>query len=93
MPFTRPNFDEGRYMRTILAACVALSAFGFSVATPAKADITIRTPGVEQESPYWRHGYKDWQARRAYREREYQREAWVRDHCVRDWNGEAYCRR
>jgi hypothetical protein len=82
-------------MRTILAGCVALSALAFSAAPPAKADIVVRTPGgaVERESPYWRHDYRDWQARREFRDREYRREAWVRDHCVRDWNGGEYCRR
>lgn len=82
-------------MRTILAGCVALSALGFIAATPAKADVTVRTPGiaVEHDSPYWRHGYNDWRARHEFREHQYEREAWLRDHCVRDWSGSEYCRR
>jgi hypothetical protein len=82
-------------MKTLLAACVAVGALGFAAGTPAKADVVIGTPGVtvEQGSPYWRHDYHDWQARRAFHEREFQRDAWLRDHCVRDWSGAAYCRR
>jgi hypothetical protein len=83
-------------MRTILAACVALSAIGFAVATPASADVTVRTPGVvvENGGPYWRgHHEGEWRERREFREHEYQRDAWLRDHCVRDWNGGEYCRR
>lgn len=78
-------------MRTILAACVALGAMGFALTPSAQADVTIRT----DNGPYWRyhHGDSDWQARREFREREYRREAWVRDHCVRDWTGAEYCRR
>jgi hypothetical protein len=83
-------------MRTILAACVALSAFGFVVATPASADVTVRTPGVvvENGGPYWRgHNDSEWRERRDFREHEFQRDAWLRDHCVRGWNGGEYCRR
>jgi hypothetical protein len=82
-------------MKTFLTACVVVTALGFSAGAPAKADVVVRTPGVavEQGSPYWRHDYHDWQAQREFRDREYQREAWQRDHCVRDWSGAAYCRR
>jgi hypothetical protein len=80
-------------MRTILAACVALSALGFATAGPARADLVVRTPGVAVESePYWRH-QSDWRDRHEFREHEYQRDAWLRDHCVRGWNGGEYCRR
>ena len=82
-------------MRTILAAAIALSAVGFSCAAPAHADSVLRTPGVAVESePYWRsHHDSEWRARREFHEHEYQREAWLRDHCVRDWSGAEYCRR
>ena len=82
-------------MKTFLAVCAAVGAFWLPVGMPARADIVVRTPGVavEQGSPYWRHDYRDWQARRDFREHEYQRESWLRDHCVRDWNGREYCRR
>ena len=83
-------------MRTVLAACVALSALGCAVAAPAQADIVVRTPGVVvDEGSYWRHHHpnSEWQARREFRDREYRREAWLRDHCVRDWTGHEYCRR
>jgi hypothetical protein len=81
-------------MRTILAGCVALSAIGFAVATPARADITVTTPGVVvQNGPYWRSHEGEWRDRRELRGNEYQHDAWLRDHCVRDWNGGEYCRR
>jgi hypothetical protein len=54
-------------MRTILAACVALSALGFATAGPARADVVVRTPGVAVESePYWRH-QSDWRDRHEFR--------------------------
>jgi len=81
-------------MRTILAACVALSAAGFALAAPAHADVTISTPGVTGE-PYWRHHHPEaeWRERHEFREAEHSRAEWLRDHCVRDWNGGEYCRR
>ena len=84
-------------MRTILAACVALSAAGFALVSPAGADITIATPGVTVENgdAYWRHHNpnSNWRARGEFREHQYENEAWLRDHCVRGWNGGEYCRR
>jgi hypothetical protein len=81
-------------MRTILAACVALSAVGFAVASPAQADVAVQTPGVTvQSAPFWRGHDNDWRDRREFRESEYQREPWLRDHCVRDWAGKEFCRR
>ncbi len=71
-------------MRTILAACVALSA----VALPAMAQVTITTG----PTPYWRE-HSDWQGRELFREQQYQKQAWVEDHCVRDWSGHVFCRR
>ncbi len=79
-------------MRGILAAAIALSAMGFAYTAPARADVVVRTPGMTAENPYWR-GNDNWRARREFREHEYQRESWLRDHCVRDWSGAAYCRR
>ena len=54
-----------------------------------------RTPGVTVETPYWRHHHPDenWQARQEFRDRQYSREEWLREHCVRDWSGGEYCRR
>jgi hypothetical protein len=65
---------------------------------PAAADVVIQTPGfsVEQgrDVPYWRQRQEDnWRARRDFREEQYQRQAWQRDHCVRDWGGQEFCRR
>ena len=82
-------------MKTILAAAVALSAVGFAVSPQAQADVVVRTgPGTVVETPYWQgHHDSEWRARREYREHEYQRESWLREHCVRDWSGAEYCRR
>jgi hypothetical protein len=79
-------------MRTIFAAAVAMSAIGFVSSLPVHADIVVKTPGVVVDTPYWR-GHDDWRARREFREHEYQRETWLRSHCVRDWSGAEYCRR
>lgn len=77
-------------MRTILAALVALTALGSGV--PTKADVVVRTDNVPM--PYWRGQHEgDWQSRREFREQQFQRDAWLRDHCVRDWTGVEYCRR
>jgi hypothetical protein len=71
-------------VRTILAACIALSA----VALPAVAQVTVTTG----PTPYWRE-HSDWQSRGEFRGDQYQKEAWSHDHCVRDWQGHEYCRR
>ena len=83
-------------MRKILAALVAAGAMGLVGAMPASADVVIQTPGftVEQQSvPYWRQRQEDqWRARQEFREDQYRREAWVQNHCVRDWQGAEFCR-
>jgi hypothetical protein len=38
-------------------------------------------------------GIDNWQARQEFRDRQYAREEWLREHCVRDWSGGEYCRR
>jgi hypothetical protein len=68
-------------MRTILAACIALSAIGAIAASPARAD-----------DPYWRQ-HSDWQARATFHGDQYQKDAWAHEHCVRDWQGQEFCRR
>ena len=90
-------------MRTVLAACVAFGIAGFAEGLPVRAQVVIQTPpvaappppGVTVETPYWRlhHPDEEWRARQEFRDRQYAREEWLRDHCVRDWSGEAYCRR
>lgn len=76
-------------MQTILAACVALSALGFT-ASQSHAQVIVQTPG----DPYWRtHHDSEWRERRDFREAENNRPEWLRDHCIRDWSGAAYCRR
>jgi len=81
-------------MRKFLIAAVGLGALGLcgSFAPASAQSVVIQAqPAV----PYWqqRHEDSNWRARREFREREYQHEAWLRDHCVRDWSGGEYCRR
>jgi hypothetical protein len=80
-------------MRIALAACVVLGLSGLIGVVPAHAQVVIQTPRVE--TPYWRqhHPDEEWQARREFRDQQYAREEWQRDHCVRDWSGAEYCRR
>jgi hypothetical protein len=82
-------------MRTILAACVALGTAGAVLAPSTHAQVVVQTPGVAvEQGPYWRyhHPEGEWRDRHEFRE-EARREDWLRDHCVRDWNGGEYCRR
>lgn len=84
-------------MRTVLFAALALAA---AVAPGAgHAQVVIQAPPIvgpgpgAYGGPYWRGpGEGDWRHRREIRE-EYRREDWRRDHCVRDFRGEVYCRR
>ena len=89
----RGTFEEIYPMRTLLALCVAVGAAGLSVATPARADVTVAVPGVNIETPYWRgHHSDEWREQREFKESQYNRPDWQRGHCVRDWDGHAYCR-
>ena len=78
-------------MRTLLALCVAVGVASLSVAT--RADVTVAVPGVNIETPYWRgHHNDEWREQRDFKESQYNRPDWQRGHCVRDWDGHAYCR-
>ena len=77
-------------MRTILAACVALSVLGVITTPAATAQVVVQTPSVAV--PYWRE-HSDWQARKEFREQQFERQSWLEEHCVRDWKGNEYCRR
>jgi hypothetical protein len=97
-----PQNLENYAMRTALAACVALEISSLTGVVPVHAQVMVQTPrvappppGVTVETPYWRnhHPESEWQAQREFRDQQYARDEWRRDHCVRDWNGEAYCRR
>ena len=75
-------------MRTLLAACVAVSALAGMASVPAKAEVVVST-----SVPYWRTTHDgDWHARRDWREARNRHEDWLAGHCVRDWHGVAYCR-
>ena len=63
----------------------------------AHAQVVIQAPPIAGPGayggPYWRGpGEGEWRHRREIRE-EYRRQDWRRDHCVRDFRGEVYCRR
>ena len=83
-------------MRKIIAGLVAAAAIGLAGSMPASADVVIQTPGftVEQQNvPYWRQRQEDqWRSRQEFREDQYRHEAWVHNHCVRDWQGAEFCR-
>jgi len=85
-------------MRKVLFAALALAAVPF-VAPAAHAQVVIQAPPFvgpgpgAYGGPYWRGpGQGDWLRRREIRQ-EYRRAEWRRDHCVRDFRGEVYCRR
>ena len=76
-----------------------------SLAPLAQAQIVIQTPRipgvtapVQDRGDYWRHEREgeregEWRRREEYREEEHRREDWQRAHCVRDWQGQEFCRR
>ena len=71
------------------------------VAAPvvAQAQIVIQAPpipgvvGGPPRGPYWRGEGDDWRRRAEFRDEEHRRREWRRDHCVRDYRGEEFCRR
>ena len=81
----------------------ALLTLALITAAPlANAQIVIQpaVPGVERRDPddYWRRRRDndredEWRRREEYREEAHRREDWARSHCVRDWQGQEYCRR
>ena len=84
-------------MRTYLAAALALGlAASVPALTASAADIHIGPNGVSvgpDEHDYWRsEAAREHAWRRREEWREAQREGWRRDHCVRDWRNEIYCR-
>src|SRR5471032_2432260 len=93
----RTTFRKVFLMRTILLACVAFGAAALASAAPVQAQVTIRAPGVAIEAgphPYWRDNRDaEWRERSEFREAEFRRHDWLRDHCVRDWSGHEFCRR
>ncbi len=76
-------------------------ALGLLVAIPAaQAQVIIQAPGFRGEperGDYWRRPREgereaDWRRREEFRE-EARREEWRRDHCVRDYRNQVFCRR
>ena len=84
-------------MHKIVLAALALAIAGPVVApSAAEAQVIIQAPpivGGPGPGPYWRGpGEGDWRRREEIRE-EYRRAEWRREHCVRDFRGEVFCRR
>jgi hypothetical protein len=70
-------------MRNVLVTCLVLGA----------ASVTL-VPTARAADPYWRqHKEVDWQSRTEFKAPEQQRPDWLREHCVRDWDGHELCRR
>ena len=82
-------------MRNFLLACVAVGAVTGAAIAPGQAQVVIHAPGISiGGDPYWqqRHDEARWRRQEEWREAQYQRHEWQRDHCVRDWDGHGYCR-
>jgi len=67
---------------------------GFNRIEPQRQDLR-REPEREE---YWRRRRDNeqeaqWRRREEYRDEEHKREEWQRDHCVRDWRNQEFCRR
>jgi hypothetical protein len=77
----------------VLAGLTAASCVG-AFGSPSHGQITISPPSVVVGDPYWRQHHDDaqWRRQDEWRETQYQRHEWQRDHCVRDWDGHGYCR-
>lgn len=53
---------------------------------------------AEQREEYWRQRREneresEWRRREEFREQEHRKVEWQREHCVRNWQGQEYCRR
>jgi len=70
-------------MRIILLACFAIGAASIGFA-----------PSAQAADPYWQsHHDVQWQSRTEFKEPEHQKTDWLRDHCIRNWDGKEMCRR
>ncbi len=89
-------------MKSALVALALLTA----IPVAANAQIVIQTPNIPgittraepDREDYWRYRREnereaEWQRRSEYRHEEARRETWQRAHCVRDWQGQEFCRR
>ncbi len=90
-------------MKTVLLVMALIS-----VAPLAQAQIVIQTPPIPgvtrplgppgDPDDHWRRRHEgdredEWRRRAEFRHEEHRREQWHRPHCVRNWQGEEYCRR
>ena len=70
-------------MRKILVGCMALGVGTVGLISAAQA-----------ADPYWRsHREVEWQSRSEFKEAEHGKPEWLREHCIRDWDGHELCRR
>jgi hypothetical protein len=82
-------------MRIILLACIAIGAAVAPLIPAAQAQVVVQLPGIAIQSgdPYWRqHQEGEWRRRQEFREAEHRHRGWQREHCVRDWRGNEFCR-
>jgi hypothetical protein len=70
-------------MKKILLGCLIASAAFAGVISSAQA-----------ADPYWRsHHDVEWQDRATFKDPASAKTDWLRDHCIRDWDGHEMCRR
>ena len=70
-------------MKTILLGCLIAGATFAGVITSAQA-----------ADPYWRsHHDVEWQERTTFKDPAFGKPEWLREHCIRDWDGHEMCRR
>jgi len=70
-------------MRHVLVACLVLGTASVGLIPTARA-----------ADPYWQqHHEVQWRGRTEFKAPEQQRPDWLREHCIRDWDGHELCRR
>lgn len=70
-------------MRNVLVACLVLGTASVGLIPTARA----ADPDRQQ------HHEVQWQGRTEFKAPEQQRPDWLREHCIRDWDGHELCRR
>lgn len=66
------------------------------IQTPSVPGARLSGPPASYPDDYWRRGPEggeEWRRRAEFREEEHRREEWQRAHCVRDYQGQEFCRR
>ena len=90
-------------MKSFILALAVVTAIPLA----SQAQIVIQTPNIPgittprrepERDDYWRHQREnereaEWRRRDEYQHEDARREDWQRAHCVRDWQGQEFCRR